>query len=312
MELNLQAQKYDSKNAYNPDTDSFCDAKYGLFFHVLPDERSFRNFVEGFDADVFAQECAECGAGYVFFTLCQNSGFLNVPSRVYSEYSAKPDLCSPRDSVAELYEALSKYGIRLMLYVPANAPQGSEAVAYGFGCREKDSGYTGDWLITDKFTERWCQFYTELSCRYKERISGWWIDGFYEWSGCCNDTAQKYAKALKSGNKKAIIAFNGGANSYFYPSEYDDYLAGEWNQLNHPVCENRWINGVQWHELSYIGSVWGGGTLQYTADEISSHIHRIGANGGVISIDLPMEENYTRIRKDALQLMKEVRKAVRK
>lgn len=311
MELNLENQKYYSKNAHNPNTDGFCASGYGLFFHALPDKDEFDDFVESFDAEAFAYECAQCGAGYVFFTICQNSGLLNVPSRVYARYSAKPELCSQRDIVAELYDALSKYDIRLMLYVPSNAPKNEESVAHGFGCKEKDRGYTGDWIITDEFTEKWCEFYTELSCRYKERVSGWWIDGFYTWSGCNNDTARKYAQALKSGNKKAIIAFNGGADSYFYPSEYDDYLPGEWNQFNEMVCGGRWINGIQWHELSHIGSVWGGGTLKYTADEVSAHISHVSANGGVVSIDVPMERNYTHIRKDILLLMKDVRKKIR-
>ena len=78
----------------------------------------------------------------------------------------------------------------------------------GFGCKEKDSSYTGDWIITDEFVERWREFYAELSCRYKERVSGWWIDGFYAWSGCSNDTAPKYAKALKKDQQQRRCRFN--------------------------------------------------------------------------------------------------------
>ncbi len=208
MGLNLEYQKYYSKNAYNPNTDGFCASKYGLFFHALPDKNGFEDFVKSFDAESFAYECSQCGAGHVFFTICQNSGFLNIPSEVYAGYSAKPELCSHRDIAAELYEALSKYGIQLMLYVPANAPKNDETVAHGFGCKEKDSSCTGDWIITDEFVERWREFYAELSRRYKERVSGWWIDGFYAWSGCSNDTAPKYAKALKKDQQQRRCRFN--------------------------------------------------------------------------------------------------------
>ena len=311
MALNLKEQKYISKYAHNKNTDWFSRAGYGLFFHVLPEPDEFDDFQKNFDAEKLAKQCYECGAAYVFFTVGQNSGLINVPSRVYERYSGKPELCCTRDLVDELYAALSEYNIKLMLYVPADAPKNDIEVAKGFGCMERNPEYTKDWIITEEFEARWCEFLEELSKRYKDKIYGWWVDGFYEWSGCDNNTAMMYSKALKSGNENAIVAFNGGVNSYFYPSEYDDYLPGERGEFMTPVCDGRWINQIQWHELSFISEFWGRGELMLTADQIAEQIKSVSGNGGVISIDLPMEKNLSQIRNDAYELMKKVKQKVR-
>ena len=306
MDLHLSTQVYRSKSAHNPNTDWFSRAGYGLFFHALPSHDGFSQFVREFDADRLATQCHDSGAGYVFFTLCQNSGLFNVPSEIYTQYSKRPELCSPRDIASELHRALSAYDIKLMLYIPAGAPKDDEATARGLGCIERDVGYTGDWVMTPTFTDRWCALLQELSQRYGDKVSGWWIDGFYQWSGADNGIARRYAEALKSGNKNAILAFNGGVNSYYYPSEYDDYIPGEWNDLSAPVCHDRWINGVQWHELSFISERWGGGALHRSASEIATHIRNVNQNGGVVSLDVPMQDNFSAIRADALTLMREV------
>lgn len=303
----LKSQKYLTKSARNPDTDWFSAAGYGLFLPTLPTKAEFETFLCGFDAKTLAAQAHACGAGYVYLSVCQNNGPVNVPSATYLKYTGASELISERDIVMELSDALAEYGIRLMLYVPTGAPQNDESVARAFGCRERDRDFTCDWIMTPEFVDKWCEFLTELSLRYGDRVSGWWIDGFYEWCGCTNDIAARYASALKSGNPHAILAFNGGAETYFYPSEYDDYLPGEWNRFDTMECRDRWINGVQWHELSYLGERWDGGALMFTADKVAAHLKEVHAHGGVVSIDPPMENVYTRIRPDVVELMKEVK-----
>ena len=304
---NLKSQKYYSKNAHNPNTDWFSLSGYGLFLPTLPSKEEFPIFLRDFDAKTLAEDIHKSGAGYAYFAVCQNNGPVNVPSETYLRATGAAEWISGRDLVKELSDALSEYGIRLMLYVPSGAPQNDEAMAHTLGCRERDNGITNDWIATDEFIGNWCEFFTELSLRYSERISGWWVDGFYEWDGYTNEIAARYSSALKSGNPKAIVCFNGGAETYFYPSEYDDYLPGEWNRFDTMKCDGRWLNGVQWHEVSYLGERWDGGTLQFTAEEVAAHLREVNEKGGVISIDPPMEHVYTRLRPDTVELLGRVR-----
>jgi len=233
----------------------------------------------------------------------------------YSGYLAG-ERCSSRDLIHDLYEALDEYGIKLMLYSSALAPNMDEQAGKGLGCLEKSDISTGvvDWIITDTFKERWSEVLGEYAKRYGNKVSGWWIDGCYEQVRFTNEIARVYSQALKAGNQNSIIAFNPGHEQLKRKrtSDYDDYTAGEFNDLLAPQCLNRWTDGIQWHELSFLCENWGNGEINYSEKQIIDHISNLSAHGGVLTIDIPLNEPYIgdRIRPDVLKLLQNVKAAI--
>ena len=73
--------------------------------------------VREFNVERFADQMKECGAGYVIFTMHQRTRYLIAPNRTFDRLTGyRPgEACSTRDLVADLYTALHKRGIPLML-----------------------------------------------------------------------------------------------------------------------------------------------------------------------------------------------------
>ena len=313
------------KNYTPRDAKWFRDSKYGLFFHFLPggNSRQVNHAVDNFDVEAFSEDCARCGAGYVFITLGQNSGYYCSPNSTYDHYTgAKPgEKTTRRDLPADLFDALNKRGMKMMLYFPALAPKEDAKAAAGLGCIDKgkpswaDDNWESDWNVTPAFIKRWSDVIKEYALRYGEKLSGWWFDGCYEWNGFNDEVAEPYMKALKSGNDNSLAAFNPMAQLLKRNSVFEDYTAGEWEDflsVNLPG-ENGQIDGIQWHQLSFLGKWWGAGELRYTNAQIIDHIKTVSDLGGVITLDLPLDVNYsgTRIRPDVLAQMEAVKKAIR-
>lgn len=111
-------------------TDWFVASKYGVFVHYLtglqnnPDhvaslgrQTSWDECVREFDVEKFADRMREAGAGYVIFTMMQRSRFLIAPNATFDRLTGyRPgEACATRDLVEDLYQALNKRGLALML-----------------------------------------------------------------------------------------------------------------------------------------------------------------------------------------------------
>ena len=119
--------------AENGDVRWFRSAKFGVFVHFLGGGENWNDRVNAFDAKAFADRVKETGAGYVIFTLGQNSGYYCSPNAAYEKYAGYQtgERCSKRDLPMELADALGKHGIRLMLYLPSRSPQRDEQAMKG-------------------------------------------------------------------------------------------------------------------------------------------------------------------------------------
>ena len=116
----------------NRRTDWFKHAKWGVFMHYMADtvlkgdELTVENWnkaVNAFDVNGLAEQLASAGAGYFVLTLGQNSGFYCSPNAAYDRLTGiTPSKCAKRDLVPELSDALRARHIRLMVYLPAGAP----------------------------------------------------------------------------------------------------------------------------------------------------------------------------------------------
>ncbi len=301
---------------HNPATDWFSNARYGLFFHFLQGNyEEVSQAVKNFDATAFADSVARAGAAYVMFTITQNSGHLCVPSAVFDRFTEPHEKSAAlgRDIVAEIIAALAPRNIRLMLYYPASGPKDHEKRARAMGCEKKPDGcVTADFEITDAFAKNWSEVMRELSLCYGSGVHGYWIDGCYAWSLWREEVAERYRAALTAGNPASIIAWNPGVGENKANSAFADYTAGEFDDLLGPVCAGRWLDGVQWHELSFLGKCWGQIDSPYTPEQVAAHINAVNANHGTVTLDVALDPLLSgcRIHPDALRQLVEINKLV--
>ena len=272
-------------NAAN--TDWFRDAKYGAFMHFLPGSPEGLVQVEKFDTEALAKQLQSMGVKYFVITLGQNSGYFNSPNAAYDRYTgyAPGERCSKRDLPMDLYKSLKPYGIRMMLYLPAQTPNGDTRAQKAFGIAEGPK----DQPIDVVFARKWAEVIQEWSDRYKDKVSGWWFDGSYQWVKFNDDIAKIYSEAVKHGNPNSIAAFNPGVQVIHY-SKYDDYTAGELNEPFANIPTSRWLEGSQWHALTFLGQNWGQRNTRFTDEQWAGWVKSVVAGGGVVTLD--MGPNY--------------------
>ncbi|MFF2446654.1 FIMAH domain-containing protein [Neobacillus sp. NPDC058068] len=276
----------------NPNTD-WMSGNYGVAFHYLQNwinetkdggSKEWNDAVNAFDVNGFANEVSETGAKWVIFTVGQNSGYYVAPNATLDSYSGyKPgERNSERDLIMDMADALKAKDIKLILYLPSNAPKEDTNIAHGFGLKQVDAN--GNWHADEAFVQKWAEVIKEWSDRYGTKIAGWWFDGFYGQNGYTAPWGKYYSDAAKSGNPNSVISLNLGASSFKKASDYQDYLAGErgTDTLLSTSNEGRWIEGVQWHALTPFGG-WSGDSITRKDQEAIDYTNRVIRNGGAIS-----------------------------
>jgi hypothetical protein len=189
-----------------------------------------------------------------------------------------------RDLPAELYDALKARGIRLFLYFCSDPCWNDEA------CRKvlTQSGRTD---MNATHYSNVCAIMQEWSDRYGSKITGWWIDGWWDVGfGKARDDgtlARNFAKALKHGNPNTLIAFNQGIGCIADPTPVSvtDYTAGEARDLT-AVCHGRWVDGLQWHILTFLGKDWNRDGLSNTTSDLLKFVRDNTSNGGAVTLDI--------------------------
>ncbi|MBI4976423.1 MAG: alpha-L-fucosidase [Spirochaetes bacterium] len=310
-------------------TDWFRDAKWGVFFHYLASPASstdapgmtvdeWNRRIDGFDVDALAEQLAEIKAGYFFITLGQNSGFYLSPNAAYDRIvDRKPSRLSRRDLVADLAAALNKHNIRLMVYFTALGPaMDVEALEklkctppWKPHCALASSNYRiqpGVDARLTAFQKNWEAIITEWSTRWGNNVHGWWIDGgyyadqLYRFPDAPNFGS--FAAAMKAGNPDSLVCFNPGVKvPVIKHADNEDYTAGEVaNSLPVSVDNgkpaawaptlSRFINGAQYHLLTFLGYYWGRGTLRFTEDMLIAYTKYVNSFEGVITWDVPPTE----------------------
>lgn len=271
----------------NPNTDWFREARYGVFMHFLPADAKGLGLVERFDVELLADQVAGGGAKYLVLTLGQNSGYFNSPNATYDRFTGyvAGERCAKRDLPLALYPVLHAKGIRLMLYLPCQAPNQDARAQKAFGLAEGKR----DQPLDLEFARKWAQVIQEWSDRYGDKVAGWWFDGGYAHIHFNDAMAEVYAQAAKHGNPKAIVTFNPGVRVIHY-TEAEDYTAGELNDPFGQLPASRWLSGSQWHALTFLGSNWGQRNTRYPAERWANWVRAVTAKGGVVTLD--MGPNY--------------------
>ena len=295
--------------------DWMYQARWGVFMHYLGSSADmpaaeWNRLIDGFDVDSLANQLQSVGASYLVITLGQNSGHYLSPNRTYDSFvGIQPSKCSRRDLVADLYAALAPRHISLMVYLPAGAPDNDPVAMKAL---EWAKGPTRN----ANFQRKWEQVIAEWSTRWGSRVRGWWFDGCYwpnaMYRSCQAPNFQSFATAARKGNPASAVAFNPGV---FYPifaeSEQEDYTAGEIDDPTRVQCRGRWVDGVQFQMLSYLGAWWSGGEPRYADTQVADISAAIVHRGGVVTWDVP-HDSTGQIPGPFLRQLKAIGEAVRK
>jgi hypothetical protein len=259
------------------------DARLGIFMHVLPPDAAGLAKLDDFDVEALARQLTRAGARYLVLTLGQNSGFFNAPNAAYDRRTGyRPgERCSRRDLPLDLHRALQPKGIRLMLYLPCQAPNEDARAQKAFGLPQG----VKDQPIDARFAREWAEVIHEWSARYGDKVAGWWFDGGYAHVGFDEGIARLYADAVKRGNPAAIVTFNPGVKLVRH-TRAEDYTAGELNEPFSVVPSSRWVEGSQWHALTYLGSGWGQRDTRYPTERWREWFRKVVAGDGVVTLDL--------------------------
>jgi len=282
-------------------------ARWGVMTHYLADWRAqvdggemtverWNQLIDGFNVEALAGQLHSAGAGYYLISIGQNSGYYLAPNATYDRLTgATQSKCSRRDLVSDLAAALSKHGIRLLVYLPSGAPARDTAACKALEWQNGPHRNAA-------FQQKWEAIIADWSKRWGAAVSGWWFDGCY-WPNHMYRAKgapdfSSFASAARVGNPASAVAFNPGV--MYRPismTPEDDYIAGEvdkperWEPRR--AMEGR-VDGAQIHFLSYLGETWGKGAKpRFSTEEAVAQSRRIAAAGGVVTWDAPVGSDGT-------------------
>ena len=288
---------------------------YGISHHFLHDyintvaanqaERiqsgeTWEQFLSTFNVAAYVQDVRDSGASWILLTMGQNDGYMLGPNTTYDTIAgvaAGTRTPRTRDLPAEIADALAVYGIKTMLYIPANPPNSADrngtdcaiTIAFGYTCGQ-------DGVPSQDTMAKWQSVIREYSERYAGKVAGWWMDGMFPSVQPAYTDFTKpgnyasLASALKAGNPNRIIAFNSGlgSNNHQNQSVYEDYTPGESNNLGSLPSNGRWADqsqGQQWFDWTYLGSSWGRGGTGKNTNSLTSWVNQATDLGGAVNLD---------------------------
>jgi hypothetical protein len=281
-----------------------AEARFGVMTHYLADWQArahdldmsvdqWNHMVDNFDAAGLAEQLQSVGAGYLIFTIGQNSGYYAAPNAAYDAIVRRtPSRCSRRDLIADLARELRTRNLKLIVYLPAGAPGGDRqartALQWQEGARRNR-----------EFQQHWETVIREWSLRWGDGVAGWWFDGCY-WPNAMYREPEppnfaSFAAAARAGHPQSIVAFNPGVvDRTLSVTQYEDYIAGEINFIETTQLrrvEDGRVDGARIHKLSYLGRTWGTGPQRYENldDIVIPWTRRIIDAGGAVTWDAPIE-----------------------
>lgn len=303
--LSIQADEKEARLS-RAKTDWLGKAGYGLMFHwtsqsVNADgsQKPFTQAVDDFDLDAFVSMVEATGARYVLFTIGHAEPYCPAPVKSWEKYH--PGHTTKRDLIAEMADMLNTKGIKLMCYFPTHVVGKYREV------NEKE------------FTEMNNEVITEFGKRYGKKVVGYWFDGWYQCFEEYPDFSFKdFFRACKTGNSDRIIALN----SWIYPAvtEWQEYWAGEAaSPVAPPIAgtlERGPGKGLRYQSLIIMEPYWVQEKSEipdprFNDEELSGYITRCMEQGGAVTINMGIYQDGT-VGKKALQVMKKVKKRIRK
>lgn len=306
-------------------TDWFYNKRWGVFNHYLygaqldpehPGKAAselygWNEYVNKFDTDLLAKQLHEAGAGYYIITIMQRSQYMLAPNETYNKITGyKPgEACCERDLIADLIKSLDKYDIPLGLYYTGDGPLNDPKAGKSMGNFTEIPGEHPKDPVSVEFVTKWASVAAEYSKRYGDKIKLWWVDGCYDFNGYDEEKLAIMAAGVKAGNPNALVSLNCGVKGdrvYGY-SLSDDFTTGEMLSFE-DVPDQRFIDGAQWHTLSYLSPVnWGAPGTRYDGAYMRDYVNRVHEKGGVVSIDCAVRVDGS-IDPEQLEVLKAINK----
>ena len=275
--------------------------------------------VRRFDVQAYADTLASAGATHCIFTLTHAEHYLPLPLPVLDRIL--PGRTAQRDLVADLIEALSDRGIRLIAYYNHSCngnddPEWKKACGYAAGATDG----------LDRFADNICSIVSALSGRYGDGISAWWFDSAYsiDPSGPSNTIScamgdwqfpwLRLTSAARSGNPRAAVTINAGIGRRFAYCDDFDYYAGEAVRLDESFApealpgkrDHRWIclDSPEWiltRKIAQSGPI----PPRFTATEVRDYIREHAGQGRMVTFNVLIEASG-RINPAPVELLQSV------
>lgn len=250
-----------------------------------------------FDVDRLARDLHDIGAGYYGITLMQGRKYMAAPNAEFDRIAGtKPgEACAKRDLIADLINALDRYGIDLILYFTGDGPYKDEEIGRKFGFLNPRQNVSMD------FCRKWSGVLEEYALRYGECVKAWWIDGCYDYFGYDPERLTCYYDAVKRGNPHALVSINNGVKDDLYKwYEKEEMTSGEYNDFT-VIPGKPSIDGALPHILAPLGisadgspwSKWGRPGVSRDHAYMQDYVRRVNAMGGIVSVDVQIRYDST-------------------
>lgn len=331
-------------NRYPEATRWMAKGRFGIFMHYqyrillgysiktqpqLPDPQqmtatSWNQFVDGFDAEGFAEQMAEGKVGWVIFCLDDHYfAWPCAPNQTFDRFTgfAPGEKCSRRDLIMDVADALNPKGIKLLVYFAGlNGYMKEPKVSLGLGEESGGRGIFNDQRPpSTECRQRRLAILKEYADRYKDKVAGWWFDGMdLKTYQSPPEDWWKIHSIVHAANSKALIAFSYGANEQACICKgVDDFTGGDtWSKqdLHRLTPANLPAQlGVLWHGKIYCGNVYHGqGTAnQFSDQELTDWINICHAQGGVCTLDWPFDPKTGLLKDFAMEQLKRIAPAVK-
>jgi len=222
-----------------PNMKWFKESPYGLMFHWTSQStpkqgalKPYQDAVNAFNVSAFVKMVQKTGASYVIFTTNHAEPFFPAPLKQWEkEY---PGHTTSRDLIKEIADSLDQNHIKLILYLATHI-----YAKY-------------DQVNDDEFERLNFSLLTEIGERYKKKVAGYWLDGWYQsYEKHPSFDFEKLYRVSKIGNPNRLLCLN----SWVYPvaTLWQDYWAGEvytpGMPSTKPMLENGPGKGLQNHNL---------------------------------------------------------------
>ena len=281
-------------------------ARWGVMTHYLADWKSrdynlemnvgeWNKLIDSFDVEALATQLQSVGAAYYQISIGQNSGYYLSPNTTYDKITGiVPSKLSHRDLVSDLYDALSKRRIKLMVYLPSGAPSQDEQADAAL--EWKNGPYPNK-----EFQRKWEEVIRAWSLRWGTKVVGWWFDGCFFPNTMYRSEKppnfSSFAAAARAGNPNAILAFNPSVVYRILSiTPEEDFTAGEIDKPELVTIRRAVdgkVDGTQIHMLSFLGQAWGRGNPRFTAEQVVEYTKKLVDAGGSVTWDVPVGLNGT-------------------
>ncbi|HEV3026288.1 MAG TPA: malectin, partial [Planctomycetota bacterium] len=318
----------------NADTSWMKKAKYGLFMHyqyrillgyslngLQPPEApasaespaGWNAFVDGFDVNGFGDQMVAGHVGWVLFCIDDAPrGWQCTPNATFDGFTgyAPGNRCSNRDLIHDLSVALHARGVKLICYWAG-------LVGWSFDT-QTFQGMAGDpnnpsAPPTAESRRRRLAVLQEYCNRWGTQVDGWWFDGMNP--GLYDGTTYNYASInsiVRTPNPSAVIAFSwgggqtpagnsAGSQGDLAPGVQDFAGGDSWSKMDLTQYTPTTYPGdsrILWHGKMYCGNIYHGqGTdNQYTDQELIDWLNTCNNEGGICTMDWPIDPPTGRLK----------------